>query len=64
MKSLEHQKNLRTDRVLYFGLELTMHVLKSQIHLVKQSWETVFGRDGKGYGLVILFIFPQASAHS
>jgi hypothetical protein len=26
-----------TGRVLYLGLELTMHVLKSRIHLVRQS---------------------------
>jgi hypothetical protein len=38
IKSLEHQKNLKTGRILYLGLELAMHVLKSQIHLhVRQS---------------------------
>ncbi len=37
IKSLEHLKNLKTARFLYLGLELTMHVLKSQIHLVRQS---------------------------
>jgi hypothetical protein len=36
-KSLEHLKNLKTGCVLYLGLELTMHVLKSQIHLVGDS---------------------------
>jgi hypothetical protein len=37
IKSLEHQKNVTTGRVPYLGLELTMHVLKSQIHLARQS---------------------------
>jgi hypothetical protein len=36
IKSLEHLKHLKTDHVPYLGLELTMHVLKSQIHLVRQ----------------------------
>jgi hypothetical protein len=27
----------KTGRVLFLGLDLTMHVLKSQIHLVRQS---------------------------
>ncbi len=39
IKSLEHLKNLKTGRVLYLGLELTTHVLKSQIHL---SWDSPF----------------------
>jgi hypothetical protein len=30
-------KQFKKWRVLYLGLELTMHVLKSQIHLVRQS---------------------------
>ncbi len=36
-KSLKHLKNLKTGHVRYLGLELAMamHVLKSQIHLVK-----------------------------
>ncbi len=33
----EHLKNFKTGRVPYLGLELTMHVIKSQIHLVRQS---------------------------
>ncbi len=37
VKSLEHLKNLRTGRILNLGLELTMHVFKSPIHLVRQS---------------------------
>jgi hypothetical protein len=36
IKSLEHLKHLKAGRS-YLGLELTMHVLKSQIHLVRQS---------------------------
>jgi hypothetical protein len=30
-------KNVKNGPVLYFGLKLTMHVIKSQIHLVRQS---------------------------
>jgi hypothetical protein len=37
IKSLEHLKNLKIFCVPYLGLHLTMHVLKSQIHLVRQS---------------------------
>ncbi len=37
IKSLKHQKNLKTGRLPNLGLELTMHVIKSQIHLVRQS---------------------------
>ncbi len=37
MKSLDHLKNLKTGRIPYLGLELTMHVLKSQIRLLRQS---------------------------
>ena len=37
IKSLEHLKNLITGRVPYLDLELTMHVLKSQTLLVRQS---------------------------
>jgi hypothetical protein len=36
-KSLEHLKNLKTGLVPYLGLELTVYVIKSQIHLVSQS---------------------------
>jgi hypothetical protein len=36
-KSLEHLKNLKNGTVLFLGLELTIHVFKSQIHLVRQS---------------------------
>ncbi len=43
MESLEHQNNLKTGRVLYLELELTMHVIKSQIHLVRQSLSTFVG---------------------
>ncbi len=38
-KIIEAPKNLKTGRVPNLGLELTMHVLKSQIHLVRQSLE-------------------------
>jgi hypothetical protein len=37
IKSLEHQQNLKTCRIPYLGLELTMHVIKNQIHPVRQS---------------------------
>jgi hypothetical protein len=37
VKSLEHLKNLNTGPVPYLGRELTMHVIKSQIHLMRQS---------------------------
>ena len=37
IKSLEHLKNLKTDRLPYLGLELTMHLHNSQIYLVRQS---------------------------
>ncbi len=37
IKSLEDLKNYKTDCVPYLGLELTMHVIKSKIHLVRQS---------------------------
>jgi hypothetical protein len=40
IKSLEHLKNLKTGRILFIGLELTMHVLKSQIHLARQSLQS------------------------
>jgi hypothetical protein len=36
-KSLEHLKNLKADRVPYFGLELTFHIIKFKIHLVRQT---------------------------
>ncbi len=39
IKSLEHLKNLETRRVPYLDLELTMNVLKSQIH---HSWDSPF----------------------
>ncbi len=31
------KKNLKTGCVPYLGLELTMHVIKRKIHLVRQS---------------------------
>jgi hypothetical protein len=31
------RENLKTGRVPYLGLELTIYVIKSQIHLVRQS---------------------------
>jgi hypothetical protein len=34
---MEHLKYLKTGRVPYLGLELTMHIIKSQIYLVRQS---------------------------
>jgi hypothetical protein len=38
IKSLEHLKIYKqAASSTYLGLELTMHVLKSQIHLVRQS---------------------------
>jgi hypothetical protein len=37
IKSFEQLKNLKTGRVPYLGLELTIHIIKSQIHLVRQS---------------------------
>ncbi len=37
IKSFEHLKNFKTGRGPYLGLELTIHILKSQIHLVRQS---------------------------
>ncbi len=37
IKSLKHLKNLKLASVPYLGLELTMHVLKSQIYLVRQA---------------------------
>jgi hypothetical protein len=37
-KTLE-QKSLKTGNVTFLGLELTMHAIKSQIHLVRQSLE-------------------------
>jgi hypothetical protein len=37
IKSLKHLKKFKIGRVPYLGLELTMNVIKSQIHLVKQS---------------------------
>jgi hypothetical protein len=36
-KIIWSHKNLKNVRVPYLGLELTMHVIKSQIHLVRQS---------------------------
>jgi hypothetical protein len=38
IESFEYLKNLNTGRVPFLGLELTMHVLKSQIKLVRQSF--------------------------
>ncbi len=37
IKSLEHQKKFKKGPVLYFCLKLTIHVIKCQIHLVRQS---------------------------
>jgi hypothetical protein len=34
---MKHLKNLETGPALYLGLKLTIHVIKSQIHLVRQS---------------------------
>ncbi len=36
IKLLEHLKHLKTGRVPYLGPKLIMHVLRSQIHLVRQ----------------------------
>ncbi len=46
LKSLEHLKNFSTVRVPYLGLELTMHVLKSQIHLVRKSFYNIINKSG------------------
>ncbi len=35
IKSLEHITNFKNGPVLYLGLKLTIHVIKSQIHLVR-----------------------------
>jgi hypothetical protein len=35
--ALTATKKIKTGRVPYLGLEVTMHVIKSQIHLVRQS---------------------------
>ncbi len=40
IKLLEHQKNLKTGRVLYLGLELTMYVFKSK----SIWWDSPFKR--------------------
>jgi hypothetical protein len=32
-----HLKNLKNGTVLYVGLKITRHIIKSQIHLVRQS---------------------------
>ncbi len=37
IRSLELLKKLKNDHVPYLGIELTIHVIKSQIHLVRQS---------------------------
>ncbi len=37
LKPLENLKNWKTGRVPYLGLELAIHVVRSQIHLVRQS---------------------------
>jgi hypothetical protein len=34
---MEHLQNLENGPVLYLGLKLTIHVIKSQIHLMRQS---------------------------
>jgi hypothetical protein len=36
-KSLEHPSNLKNGPFLYLVLKLTLHVIKSQIHLVRQA---------------------------
>ncbi len=36
-KIIVSPKNCKTGRVPYLGLELTMHVIKSQIYLVRRS---------------------------
>ncbi len=36
-------KYLKSGRVPYLGLELTMHVIENQIHLVRQSLKIVLG---------------------
>jgi hypothetical protein len=36
IKSLEHLKSCKNRPVLYLGLKLTIHVIKSQINLVRQ----------------------------
>ena len=41
-KSLEHLKNLKNGPVPYLGIDLTIHVIKSQIHLVRQSFKHIF----------------------
>jgi hypothetical protein len=43
-------KNLKTGRVPYLGLELTMHVLKSQNHLVRQSFKYFFFSYAQQFG--------------
>jgi hypothetical protein len=37
IKSLEHLQNIKNEPVPFLGLELFIHVIKSQIHLVRQS---------------------------
>jgi hypothetical protein len=37
IKSLELLKKLKNDQVSYLGLELAIHVINIQIHLVRQS---------------------------
>jgi hypothetical protein len=39
----------KTGRVPYLGLELTRHVIKSQIHLAKQSLERFGSKTLIGY---------------
>jgi hypothetical protein len=41
---MEQLKNLKNENepVSYLGLELTIHVIKSQIHLVRQSLSYTF----------------------
>ncbi len=43
MKSLEHLKNFNNCPVLYLGLKLTIYVIKSRIHLVRQSLHIQMG---------------------
>jgi hypothetical protein len=37
IKSMEHLKNVKNGPILYLGLKLTIHVIKNQTYLVRQS---------------------------
>ncbi len=45
VKSLEHLKNLITGPVPYLGWEMAMFVIKSQIHLMRQSIKVAIQSD-------------------